>query len=479
MRKRTDLTIIDWIPFFLEYCKKNKKLSLKTVKSYKRFLKHFIEWLKISNLTHLVPSEFSLEDLENYKQYLSSLHLSKRTQNLYLIVLRQLFFYFQEKGFISLSPLKIKLFKEDKRVTSEKENLNSERKLRELERVIQNLKISNQQELRNKVILRLLISTGIRVSDLANLKGDSIRFDPKTKNFEIVIRNKKNIRKVYVWGENAKLLCKYLRVFKTSKNSPLFFGFRGKKRKYSPLTIRSIERIVKDFSVKQKLSFKLTPEKLRKFWITKLLIQQKDIEIKKEVFEHKTFFWNTYRIQKNLDIKPSVSISNNIFSWNKVEKFIEKEIDWLQQKIPTAKKRSQLWLPFDDFPFLRKIAILIVSGKIKACEINANNKKGLWNKNSKNYFLNFKQHGKEWHIELMKKIFGYFLEPFKEERIIIEPILHFGRADLGIILNSWKNLYIEIGTISSFFKLWYNLSTLKNCIFLIVPSEDYLIEFRT
>jgi len=63
-------------------------------------------------------------------------------------------------------------------------------------------------------------------------------------------------------------------------------------------------------------------------------------------------------------------------------------------------------------------------------------------------------------------------------KTIAEPILNYGRADLGVYSNSKKPLYIEVGTVS-LYKLWYNFLTMKNVSFLLVPSENYAIEFRT
>ena len=74
---------------------------------------------------------------------------------------------------------------------------------------------------------------------------------------------------------------------------------------------------------------------------------------------------------------------NNIFStWNDVENAIEKEIIWLKNKVPIMPqsyiKYNPDFLQCDDC-ILRKIAILIVSGKVRACEINSKNKTDLWN----------------------------------------------------------------------------------------------------
>ncbi len=93
--------------------------------------------------------------------------------------------------------------------------------------------------------------------------------------------------------------------------------------------------------------------------------------------------------------------------------------------------------------------------------------------------MNFKKisrHGEEWHKKMMDVISSYFRT--SDYEVNSEPILHYGRADLGIFMKPPKNIYIEIDTVS-LFKLWYNLSVMKNVTFLIIPSENKVIEFNT
>lgn len=110
--------IITYIPLFLEYCKKEKNLSAKTIKNYSRFLKYFVDWLQQSNLTELTPQDLILNIIQKYKNYLSQRTspktkqpLSKTTQNCYLTGLRALLSYFSAKNIDSLSPKAVKLTK--------------------------------------------------------------------------------------------------------------------------------------------------------------------------------------------------------------------------------------------------------------------------------------------------------------------------------------------------------------------------------
>ena len=124
---------------------------------------------------------------------------------------------------------------------------------------------------------------------------------------------------------------------------------------------------------------------------------------------------------------------------------------------------------------MRKIAILIVSGKVQAIEFKPKKGDNLW-KNSVKYknCSKIHYHGKEWHGNMMHIISEYF--KCKGFKIATEPTLHYGRADLGVY--SDNPLFIEIGTVS-LFKLWCNLSAMENTTLLLAPSEQCLIEFKT
>lgn len=60
--------------------------------------------------------------------------------------------------------------------------------------------------------------------------------------------------------------------------------------------------------------------------------------------------------------------------------------------------------------------------------------------------------------------------------VVREPNLHRGRADLGVFKHGEKDLYIEVGT-TSLFKLYINLKEMRHFIYLIVPRDNYIIEF--
>jgi hypothetical protein len=179
-------------------------------------------------------------------------------------------------------------------------------------------------------------------------------------------------------------------------------------------------------------------------------------------------------------------MNNNIqksISWDETEKVIHKEISWLKNVIDSVEKSGHLFAPEEIdkwsayYYIYRLIAMPIVRGDIKAREINAKNNQDLWDGLTKSFNEPQKaKHGQEWHAKMMDVIEKYFADQGYE--VITEPMLNNGRADLGVFMAGKKNLYVEVGT-TSIYKLCVNLTTMKDSIFLIVPSDHKVIEFET
>ncbi|MBI4281522.1 hypothetical protein HY625_01735 [Candidatus Uhrbacteria bacterium] len=122
--------------------------------------------------------------------------------------------------------------------------------------------------------------------------------------------------------------------------------------------------------------------------------------------------------------------------------------------------------------------MLIIKGIVRVKEYNTTADKDLWDGLTKTTRPSKKhRHGEEWHRTMMAAIERYFKK--QKYRVILEPDLHHGRADLGVYKKGKKNLFIEVGTLSSIRKLWLNLQTMHDTIFLCAPSEHKIIEFET
>ena len=444
--------IIEHIHLFLDYCEVEKGLADKTQKNYQHYLAKFVSWLKKAKKEALLPHQLTNEDIWDYRLYLSRFQdekgrlLKKVTQNYYLIALRALLSYFTAKDIVSLPTARITLpggFRTEKTVKL----LNPD----QIEKLLLSPNTKTLQGLRDRAILELLISTGFKISRLTKLNKNQLDDIP---------------------GEALPWVKKYLNTRK-DKNKALFINFKARRSSIGErLTIRSIERIVHYYGKKANLPFFITPEILR--WARAYALVNKEFKIQKP-HSHKTFIVENY---KNIIDNDREKRQYPSPIWHVVEDFINQEILWLKNNIPVLPESYKANPPFlkcDDC-ILRKIAILITNGTVKAAELQTKENKDLWNNLTESLNVNkINRHGEEWHKKMMDIIYEYFKS--KGNKVILEPALNYGRADLGIISNSTNPVYIEVGTVS-LFKLWYNLSTMKNAIFLSIPSENNVIEFK-
>jgi len=450
---KSSIPIISYIPRFLDYCEIEKGLSDRTQKDYQHYLKKFVFWLKNSKKENLLPHELTADDIWAYRLYLSRFRdkkgktLKKVTQNYYLIALRALLSYFRAKMIdCRLTFDQIKLL-EDVKVQKTTKFLN----LEQLERLLLAPDTKNLLGLRDRAILITLVTTGLKISQLIKLNRD---------NYDLP-------------GEALPWIKEYLKTRK-DKNSALFINYRSRRNADKRLTARSIERIVNRYGRKVNLPFLVTPEVLR--WSRAFTLLNEEVEIKYPK-EHKTLITKNYKI--SFFLSSPKSVEKHSPTWHTIENIINKEVLWLKNGIPVMPqgyKENPPFLKCDDC-ILRKIAILIVSGKSNTIEYQAEKNKDLWNNLTKKLDLKkISRHGEEWHKKMMDVIYEYFKQ--QNYKVVFEPILNYGRADLGIYSKGNRSLFIEVGTVS-LFKLWYNLSSMKNIAFLLIPSENKAIEFNT
>ncbi|OPL12034.1 MAG: hypothetical protein AVO34_02140 [Firmicutes bacterium ML8_F2] len=269
---------------FLDWLDIEKGLSNKSQENYSRFLKKFIDWLAKNNLSDLKPHELSPAHIWEYRVYLSrhsEKPLKKTTQNYYLIALRSFLNYFANRDIISLPSEKVKLAKskDEKKVHF----LN----LEQIEKLLAAPDVKRINGLRDRVILEVLFSTGLRIAELVSLNRDQIRITPLTKDLEIGIIGKGNHnRTVYFSERTVYWLKKYLDQ-REDKDKALFVNYQGRKNATRRLTDRSIERNIKKYSLLAGLSGNTTPHTLRHSFATDLLSQGVDLRLIQEFLGHR------------------------------------------------------------------------------------------------------------------------------------------------------------------------------------------------
>lgn len=287
--------IIKYISDFLDYCEVEKGLSANTQRNYSQYLKLFKKWLKSTENSSLSPSELTPEHIWDYRLYIARKyktprgeHLSKKSQNYYLIALRALLEYFAERDIDSLASSKIKLAKHDNT-----NNISFLEKF-EIEKMLATIDLSKKSGLRDRAILELFFSSGMRISELTSLNLDRLSFllDKNFKDrsvFEISITGKGNhTRTVFISKRAANWLRKYLSS-RTDMHKPLFINIRGgggdsDSRRLTP---RSIQRMISKCAMLAGLSKKVTPHTLRHSYATDLLSHGADLRSVQELLGHK------------------------------------------------------------------------------------------------------------------------------------------------------------------------------------------------
>ncbi|MFZ3011618.1 MAG: site-specific tyrosine recombinase/integron integrase [Minisyncoccia bacterium] len=257
---------------FLEYLEIEKGRAIRTVENYEHYLTCFFEFAKIKS-----PSDINDASVREFRLWLNRQStgnnrqngntVSKKTQNYYLIALRVFLKYLTKREIKSMPRDQIELAKTPERSL----DLISPD---ELVRLLNSPSGNTLKDLRDKAILELLFSTGLRVSELCSLTND---FD--FKRDEISIRGKGGkVRVVFISDEAKKAVKKYLDVRKDMSDA-LFIqvGDSPTPGTGAPLTRRSVERIVKQHAIKAGITKKVTPHVIRHSFATDLLNNGADI----------------------------------------------------------------------------------------------------------------------------------------------------------------------------------------------------------
>ncbi len=256
---------------FLQYVEIEKGRSLKTVENYSHYLHRFAEWSKLKrgeDITDIIVRDFRLWLNRQDSGKLKDGHketLKKRTQNYYLIALRSFLRYLMRMRVQSLPPDRIELAKVGERQL----DLISKQ---ELMRLLAAPSGNDIKELRDKAMLELLFSTGLRVSELCNLPRD---LDLSADEFSIRGKGEK-VRVVFLSDEARSAVKNYLAKRKDMSEA-LFVDLAKNSKKMSPISPRSVQRLVKYYAIKAGISKKVTPHVVRHSFATDLLQNGADL----------------------------------------------------------------------------------------------------------------------------------------------------------------------------------------------------------
>lgn len=256
---------------FLEYIEIERGLSLKTIENYGRYLARFLKEMnirKISDIDENKIREFRLKlnranGIKIKGQ--SSTSMKKNTQNYYLIALRSFLKFLKKRNINATTPDVIELAK----VGGRDLDLVSSA---ELERLLNSPDTNTLSGLRDKAILELFFSTGLRLSELCSLNRD---LDLSKDEFSIRGKGEK-VRVVFLSDDAKSAINKWLSK-RDDMSEPMFVALSHRKNESARLTPRSIERIVKQYAINSGISKKVTPHILRHSFATNLLSNGADI----------------------------------------------------------------------------------------------------------------------------------------------------------------------------------------------------------
>lgn len=282
------MNITDWKRHFLEYIEIEKGRSVKTVMNYDHYLSRFIEHTQIDSpeqITYDLVREYRLwlnrQTARETKKGVPTATLKRRTQNYYLIALRAFLKYLIRQEVKVMPPERIELAK-----TPEHElDLISSA---DLTRLLEAPEGDSLAALRDRAILALFFSTGLRVSELCSLSRD---LDLSRDEFSVRGKGEK-VRVVFLSDSARETVKRYLDK-RTDVDDALFVQIgRGgeqstaKKSGSLRLTPRSVERLVKRYAIKAGISKKVTPHVIRHSFATDLLQNGADLRSVQALLGH-------------------------------------------------------------------------------------------------------------------------------------------------------------------------------------------------
>ena len=284
------MDISELVADFLESLEIEKGRSTKTVENYGLYLSRFIdlitedfegqEMIKPSDITPEVLRRFRLK-LNRFSDNQNKERLSALTQSYHLIALRGFFKYLAKRGIKSLDPSLIDLPRAAKKQVT---FLHFD----EIERLLAEIPLDTESGLRDRAIIELLFSGGLRVSELCSLNRDSINLERR----EFMVRGKgKKDRPIFIDKSTAECIEDYLNM-RTDTLPALFLNNSANQQipstsgDFRRLTPRSIERIVQKYTRLAGINKHVTPHTMRHSFATDLLMNGADIRSVQSLLGH-------------------------------------------------------------------------------------------------------------------------------------------------------------------------------------------------
>ncbi len=256
---------------FLEYLEHQKNCSFHTIRAYETDILQFIQFLKKNKKSSLKEVKY-----RDFLDFISSLkteaRYTEKSISRKVASIKAFFKFLARRKFIRNNPA---LLLYTPRVPEKLPSFLSEE---EVVRIIESPEGKSWQILRDRAILELLYSTGIRVGELVSLTIKDINFIEET----IRVRGKGNKERIVPVGTPAmKALTEYMEAKPARRSEEVFLNKYGK-----PLTERSVERLVEKYAKKAGIEKKVTPHTFRHSFATHMLERGADLRTVQELLGH-------------------------------------------------------------------------------------------------------------------------------------------------------------------------------------------------
>jgi len=291
---------------YYDYLYLEKGLSKNSVDAYKNDLLLFLSYLESQNVNTLNPGYNSIVE---YLSFCKKTGISSRTLSRYLSAMRSFYSFLIKEGIIDTDPLaKV----ESPRIAR---YLPEYLTVEEIELLLNTIDDKTASGIRDKTIIELMYSSGLRISEVVNLDITRVDLDEKF----LIVTGKGRKERVVPFGERAKILLeRYInearpQLIKNRITSAVFLNYRGER-----LSRKGIWKMIKRYAAQTGIKKNIKPHTLRHSFATHLIQNGADLRMVQELLGHADI--STTQIYTHLDKGTLIDIHRKNHPINKYEK---------------------------------------------------------------------------------------------------------------------------------------------------------------
>ena len=259
---------------FINYLDNEKRYPNTTINSYSKDLDNYYAFIMLKKINYKTITK---DEIRSYLKYLDELKYSKSTISRILSTLRHFYSYLMTINIIKVN--QFKLIRNPKKEKKLPNFLQSD----ELDKIFDSINLDTALGIRNRLIIELLYATGLRVSEITNLKLNDIDIS----NQEIKVYGKGGKERIVFFGEYAK---KYLKLYLDNARNELLNGNNSNylliNHNGGKLTSRGVELIIDKVQNEAALKHNISPHVLRHTFATDMLNNGADLKSVQELLGH-------------------------------------------------------------------------------------------------------------------------------------------------------------------------------------------------